>query len=303
MAKRPLKSRTPSNARKPRRPSATPPEYKDASRGERLQRILADAGIASRRAAEQMIEEGRVSVNGDTITALPAWADPEKDRIEVDGRPIGKPRRQSHTYLLVNKPRGVICTNEDPQGRRTIVEMVPHQQRLFCVGRLDADSTGLVLLTDDGDLAQHLTHPRYEVPKTYEVSIKGALTDEDVDRMKRGMYLADKSGDVVASHAESVRRLDSDRERTRMLITLREGRNREIRRLLARLGHNVRRLQRVALGPLKLKGVAAGNWRALTRGEVQSLRKTAAGAERQQKRAAKPAPRPSAPRGRKNIKA
>ena len=262
--------------------SQVPSEFKDAARGERLQRILADAGVASRRAAEQMIEEGRVSVNGVTITALPAWANPASDRIEVDGRPLqrsrpGKPT--SHTYLLINKPRGVICTNDDPQGRKKVIDLVPHPQRLFCVGRLDAESTGLVLLTDDGDLAERLTHPRYQVPKTYEVSIKGVLSEEDMDRLKRGMYLANKSGDVAHSHAEQVRRLDSDRDRTRMLITLSEGRNREIRRLLARLGHKVRRLQRVALGPLRLKGVGVGQWRALNRAEVQMLRKTANAAE------------------------
>jgi pseudouridine synthase len=218
-----------------------------------------------------------------TITNLPAWANADTDRVEVDGRPLPRGKTKSHTYLLVNKPRGVICTNEDPQGRKKIIDMVPHPQRLFCVGRLDAESTGLVLLTDDGDLAQRLTHPRYEVPKTYEVSIKGVLSEEDMDRLKRGMYLADKSGETARSHAESVKRLDSDRERTRMLITLSEGRNREIRRLLARLGHSVRRLQRVALGPLRLKGVAVGQWRALTRGEVQSLRKTATIAGKQAK--------------------
>lgn len=270
MARRPQQKKT---TRTNQRAEAA--AYKDAARGERLQRILADAGVASRRAAEQMIEEGRVSVNGVTIAALPAWADAENDRIEVDGRPLPRGKAKSHTYLLVNKPRGTICTNEDPQGRKKIIDMVPHAQRLFCVGRLDAESTGLVLLTDDGDLAQRLTHPRYQVPKTYEVSIKGVLSEEDMDRLKRGMYLADKSGDVAHSHAESVKRLDSDRERTRMLITLSEGRNREIRRLLARLGHKVRRLQRVALGPLRLKGVAVGQWRALNRGEVQMLRKTA----------------------------
>ncbi len=249
--------------------------FKDASRGERLQRILADAGVASRRAAEEMIEEGRVAVNGVTVTSLPAWADPEHDHIDIDGRPLPR-KRGGHSYLIVNKPRGVICTNEDPQGRKTIIDIVPQTQRLFCVGRLDAESTGLVLLTDDGDLAHRLTHPRFEVPKTYLVTVKGQLGPEEVEKLRKGMYLADRTGGASRAHAESVHVQAADRERTKLTITLREGRNREIRRMLARLGFKVRRLQRLALGPLKLKGVTAGSWRELTRPEVAELRKAAA---------------------------
>lgn len=238
--------------------------------------MLAEAGVASRRAAEQMIREGRVTVNGETVTTLPAWADPENDRIEIDGRPIARAnKRRGHTYLLVNKPRRVISTTDDELHRRTVVDLVPHRERLFTVGRLDADSTGLILLTDDGPLAHRLTHPRYEVPKTYEVAVKGQLDANDVEKLRRGIFLADKSSAAAKAKAESVRILRRDRERTRLVVTLREGRNREIRRMMARLGHKVHRLKRIALGPLQLKGVASGEWRELTRAEVKALRDAA----------------------------
>ncbi|MEX2672197.1 MAG: pseudouridine synthase [Phycisphaeraceae bacterium] len=254
-----------------------PVDLTDASRGERLHKVLADAGVASRRAAEQMIREGRVAVNGQTVEKLPAWVDPQQDRLTVDGRPVARPsKRQGHTYLLVNKPRRVISTSDDEHGRRTVLELVPHRQRLFPVGRLDADSTGLILLTDDGPLANELTHPRYGVPKTYEVAIDGQLGPTDIEKLRRGMFLADPGKPASAkARAESVRILQRDREKTRLVITLREGRNREIRRMMARLGYKVRRLKRIALGPLQLKGVASGEWRELSRAEIQALRTAA----------------------------
>lgn len=253
---------------------STPAELRKASRGVRLHKAMADAGVASRRDCEAMIAQGRVSVNGHRITQLPIWVDPESDRIAVDGRPIAR-AAPAHTYLLVNKPRATICTSEDEYGRRTVLDLVPHGRRLFCVGRLDADSTGLVLLTDDGDLANQLSHPRYGVPKSYEVSIAGRLSQQDIERLNKGLYLADKSGQTAKASASRVVVLDGDRERTRVRITLKEGRNREIRRMLARLGYNVKRLKRISLGPLQLKGVELGAWRALTRHEVGELRKTA----------------------------
>jgi len=250
-------------------------DLQDADRGVRLHKAMAEAGVGSRRACERLIDDRRVAVNGLVIDFKPVWVDPEADRISVDGRPIQSTSRPGHTYVMLNKSRGVICTSSDPYHRKTVLDMIPHSDRLFCVGRLDAESTGLVLMTDDGALAQRLTHPRYEIAKTYQVAITGSLSDDDITQLTEGIYLADKSGKTAKAHAAEVKVGARDREKTRLTITLREGRNREIRRMLARLGHKVNRLKRVAIGPLRLKGVAAGQWRALTRTEVNALRDAA----------------------------
>lgn len=267
-----------------------PAEFTDASRGVRLQKAMAEAGVASRRDCEAMVTEGRVTVNGQMVAALPAWVDPACDRIEVDGRPIQKKTGKSLTggahkpvYLLVNKPRNVISTSDDPQGRPTVLDLidVPMKQRLFAVGRLDADSTGLLLLTNDGELAQRLTHPRYEVTKRYRVVVRGRIEDGDLAKLRKGLLLAhDRGGKVKRAAMESVRIIKHQTDRTQgdktvLEITLAEGQNREIRRLLARVGLKVRRLERTALGPLKLKGIARGQWRPLDTKELGMLRKAA----------------------------
>ena len=243
--------------------------------GIRLHKAMAEAGVGSRRACEELIEQGHVTVNGQQVRKMPVWVDPAADRVEVDGQAIRRPGRQRHLYLLVSKPRNVICTSRDPQGRRKIIDLVPHERRLFCVGRLDADSTGLVLLTDDGELANRLTHPRYGVPKTYLISVKGLLDDAEIDKLKRGLFLADRGGQAARARAAAVKVVQRDREKTRLEVTLCEGRNREIRRLLARLGHRVRLLQRIAIGPVRLKGIASGDWRELTGAERSALRRAA----------------------------
>jgi len=267
----------PPRSNKPKRDDR-PADLRDATRGPRLHKLLADLGVGSRRTCEQVIAEGRVHVNGVKVDFSPAWVDPVNDRVEVDGVRVNTPRQRhtGHTYLMVNKSRGVICTSADPEGRRTILDLVPHPQRLFCVGRLDAESTGLVLLTDDGELANALTHPRFEVAKSYEVLISGTLDETDLGKLERGVMLSDRrrSG-ARRAQAASIEIVRRDRERTRLRVTLTEGRNREIRRMLARLGYKVRRLNRTALGPLRLKGVARGEWRALTRDEVRALRQAA----------------------------
>jgi pseudouridine synthase len=255
-----------------------PAELRDASRGVRLHKAMADAGVGSRRRCEQLIDDQLVTVNGHLVTKLPVWVDPSADRIEVDGREVARQHGAArHVYLMVNKPRGVICTNRDELGRKRVVDLVPHHERLHCVGRLDAESTGLVLLTNDGELTQQLTHPSHGVPKTYRVTIKGRLDADDVERLRDGIVLADRSGRAGKAKASAVRLVDSHVDRSRLEITLREGRNREIRRMLARLGHKVTKLRRVAIGGVTLKGVAAGEWRALTRVEVGALRKASAG--------------------------
>ncbi len=267
-----------------------PPEFADASRGIRLQKAMAEAGVASRRDCEAMIAEGRVTVNGQMVAALPAWVDPHRDHVEVDGRPMQKRSHKSAVsgahkpiYLAVNKPKRVISTSEDPDGRTTVLGLidVPMKQRLFAVGRLDADSTGLMLLTNDGELANRLTHPRYGITKQYRVSVKGRLEESDLKRLRKGLLLAhDEGAKVKRAAMESVRILKHERDRERgdrttLAITLAEGQNREIRRLLARVGIKVRRLDRIGIGPLRLKGIARGGWRPLTNLEIGKLRKAA----------------------------
>jgi len=261
-------------------PERTPTtDFTDASRGERLQRVLADAGIGSRRACEAMIEAGEVEVNGVMVATLPAWVDPEEDRIVVDGRPLPKPERK--TYLLLNKPPRTLSTLKDEPGadRRTVAELVDHPavSHLFPVGRLDYDTVGLVLMTNDGDLANKLTHPRYGVPKTYRVLVKGTLDADAIRDLERGIYLADrKAGSTVGAKRTSrveISLVYQDREGTMLELTLREGRNRQVRRMMAAVGYPVRKLERVGMGPIRLKGVARGAWRELTRDEVWALRR------------------------------
>ncbi|MEZ6242053.1 MAG: pseudouridine synthase [Phycisphaerales bacterium] len=257
-------------------------DLKDASRGERLQRVLADAGVASRRDCEELIRAGAVEVNGELVTELPAWVDPTTDRILVDGRPLPKPER--HVYVMLNKPARVLSTAEDEPGadRKTVLDLVDHPERarLFPVGRLDYDSLGLVLLTNDGELANRITHPRFGVPKTYKVVVKGVLDEEAARELERGIYLAQRKAGRTEGAARTANVelavLHQDRERTTLEITLREGRNRQVRRMLAAVGFPVKSLERVAVGPVRLRGVARGAWRELTSSEVQALRRAAA---------------------------
>lgn len=270
-----------------KRRSTTKHVYQDKTRGVRIQKVLAEAGIDSRRHCELLVEEGRVVVNGTMIKSLPAWVDPTKDKITVDGRPIKKPRQlhkgsskstHENIYLMLNKPRSVVSTNRDPEGRRCAIDLIqyPGNPRLFCVGRLDADSTGLLLMTNDGELANKLTHPKYGVHKTYEVTIKGSLDTEQVAKLQQGIYLSDKrKGDAAKTAAVRLHLIKRDRDRTSILMELREGRNRQIRRMMANLGHPVKKLKRVSLGSLKLKGVQVGFWRALTAQEIKSLKRDA----------------------------
>jgi len=265
--------------RMPRSSNRKPPfpdELRNSTRGVRLHKAMAEAGVGSRRKCEELIEQKLVTVNGHLVRDLPVWVDPAVDKIEVAGKPVARKRRQGgNLYLMVNKPRGVICTNKDELSRKRIIDLVPHHERLHCVGRLDAESTGLVLLTNDGELTQQLTHPSHGVPKTYRVTIKGRLETEEVERLTEGIFLADRSGRRGKARATNVRLVDRHVDRSRLEITLREGRNREIRRMLARLGHKVTKLRRTAIGGVRLKGVASGQWRALTRAEVNLLRRAA----------------------------
>ena len=256
-------------------------EFTDAKRGQRLQKVMAEAGIASRRHCEQLIEAGEVRVNGHLVQSLPAWVDPVRDHITVAGRKI-----KSHeplVYIMLFKPRGVVSTNEDPEGRPRAIDLVQHplKTRLYPVGRLDMESSGLLLLTNDGQLANRLTHPRHEVHKLYEVTVSGSLDEKDVAKLERGLFLSDRrksraEAAGVSRTAESkLTLLKRDRDRTRLLMELGEGRNRQIRRMMATLGYKVRKLRRVAMGPVKLKGLQPGQWRELTQRELRDLRKSA----------------------------
>ncbi|NQT15498.1 MAG: pseudouridine synthase [Planctomycetes bacterium] len=249
-------------------------EPKGARQGEadqkeqRLQKVLAGAGVGSRRQCEELILTGRVEVDGKVVTQLGTRVDPSQARIRVDGAVLARPRR---VYYALNKPSGVVCTARDPSGRPLATALVPaRDQRLFTVGRLDMNSEGLILLTNDGELANQLTHPRYGVGKTYRVLVAGHLTAETAARLRRGIHLAEGPAQVV--DAKIQRRY---KQSTILEMVLEEGRNREVRRVLARVGHKVLRLVRVAIGPLRLGKLASGEYRRVTRAEVDALRHAA----------------------------
>lgn len=235
--------------------------------GIRLQKVLAAAGIASRRAGEEMIAEGRVEVNGAIVIEQGLRVDPERDVIRVDGSRIPPPRR--HRYLVLNKPRGVVSTMDDPEGRPTLSEYLPRgSQRLFHVGRLDTDTDGLILLTNDGDFAHRLAHPSYEVPKTYMVEVLGLVDTRTLKRLERGVTLDD--GPVKPDRLKLISRNDS-KGRTLLRVTLHEGRNRIVRRMMDAVGHPVEKLARIAIGPVRLGQLPVGQTRDLTQEELGAL--------------------------------
>ncbi|MEW6746319.1 MAG: pseudouridine synthase [Planctomycetota bacterium] len=245
------------------RASSPPP-----SRPVRLQRFLANAGLGSRRSCEAIITAGRVTVDGKTVRELGTVVDPEQQRISVDGRALQAARP---LYLALYKPPGYVCSNRQQGDTPRAVDLLRSvRTRLFCVGRLDKDSEGLLLLTNDGELCNRISHPRYGVAKTYRVDVKGEPHPESLERLRHGVWLAE--GRAAPARIQVLRRT---RERTILLITLREGKNREIRRLLARVGLRVRRLVRVRVGPVRLQGLKRGAWRHLTRDELASLRRNA----------------------------
>lgn len=239
--------------------------------GVRLQKVLAQAGIGSRRGCEALIGEGRVEVNSEVVTEQGRRVDPERDVIRVDGARIPPPRR--HLYLALNKPRGVVVTMDDPEGRRTVADLLAEgasrslkKERLFHVGRLDTDSEGLLILTNDGDFAHKLAHPSYHVPKTYIVEVTGVVGPQTLRRLRRGITLED--GPVRPT---SVKIVSSAGEKSLLKITLPEGRNRIVRRTMEAVGHPVRRLSRIGIGPVRLGNLQVGEYRELTREELGGL--------------------------------
>ncbi|HET9831937.1 MAG TPA: pseudouridine synthase [Vicinamibacterales bacterium] len=232
---------------------------------ERLQKILSQAGIASRRASEKLMLEGRVSVNGVTVTELGTKADPAHDDIRVDGRRIKAPER--HRYLLLNKPRGYVTTRSDPQKRATVLDLLKGvREYIYPVGRLDYDSEGLLILTNDGDLAARLTHPRHGIARVYDVRVLGEPDAHDVSRLAKGVTIdgrRSERADVVALGAGHLR------------ITVHEGRNRQVRKMCDAIGHPVTELRRIAVGPIRDPKLKPGQWRDLTPQEVERLRRAA----------------------------
>ena len=237
----------------------------EAPEGVRLQKVLAGAGLASRRTAELMIEDGRVEVNGHVVTRLGARVDPARDHIRVDGRRL--PPQRPHRYLALNKPVGVVSTMEDPEGRRTLADFVPPKAgRLFHVGRLDTDTEGLIVLTNDGELAQRLSHPKFEVPKTYLAEVLGTVDRVTLARLSHGVTLED--GPLTP---DKVKLIDTAGGRSLLQVTLHSGRHRVVRRLFDAVGHPVRRLARTRIGPIRLGSLPVGATRDLTRQELGDL--------------------------------
>ena len=235
----------------------------------RLQKILAAAGIASRRKAEQLIAAGRVTVNGKVVTELGSKADPATDTITVDGKPLQAAQRP--IYLMLNKPKGYVTTTSDPEGRPTVMQLLGNlAERVYPVGRLDYASEGLLLVTNDGAVAQKLTKAGSHVPKTYHVKISGKPSDQAIQRLRTGITIALDDHRRVKLSPTKIRLLE-DAPNPWYEITLIEGRNRQIRRMFEEVGHHAEKIKRVQLGPLTLD-VAPGKFRALTEREVHALK-------------------------------
>lgn len=230
---------------------------------ERLHKVLAARGVASRRKAEQMIADGRVTVDGEVVRTLGARVDPESARIAVDGRPV---QDEAKRYIMLNKPPGYITTASDERGRRTVLDLVDVPERVVPVGRLDRPTCGLLLLTNDGELAHRIMHPRFELEKEYEVLLDGNPPRPELDRLAKGVSV---DGEMVRpSEVWAVR---NEPDGTVLRIVIHEGRNRIVRRMMERIGYAVLRLERIRLGPILLQGVPRGTWRDLTAGEVDQL--------------------------------
>ncbi len=254
----------------------------------RLQRFLAAAGLGSRRQCEDYITTGRVSINGQDVQDLGTTVDPSTDKVRVDGELV---RAEPKKYYVLNKPTGYVCTHRDPAGRSRAIDLMPqHGPRLFTVGRLDENSQGLLLVTNDGDLANRLAHPRYHVERTYRVQVAGVPTPEVFQQFKRGMHFTEG-----VFRVKSIKKVKTVGKSTVLELVLTEGQNREIRRLLARAGHKVLNLERVGFGPLRLGKLVPGEFRLLRPAEVKELQQFATrpgtkGGQRSRKPAA---PRPS----------
>ena len=235
---------------------------------ERLQKILSQAGVASRRASEQLMLDGRVTVNGVTVRELGTKADATTDDIRADGRRVKVVT--THRYLLLNKPRGYVTTRADPEGRPTVVDLLRGvREYVYPVGRLDFDSEGLLILTNDGDLAARLTHPSHGVARVYEAKVLGAPDDRDLERLRKGVSIDGRR--TAVADVKSV----GEGAKARLVITVREGRNRQVRKMCDAIGHPVTALKRVAIGPLRDAALKLGHWREMLPTEVERLKRSA----------------------------
>ncbi|OAB44240.1 pseudouridine synthase [Paenibacillus glacialis] len=237
---------------------------------ERLQKILAQAGIASRRKCEDLIVAGKVEVNGEVVTTLGTKADPDQDIITVSGRPI---RNEKKVYLVMNKPKGVITSASDPEGRKIVSDYLRDiKERVYPVGRLDYDTEGLLLLTNDGEFANLLTHPKHHVPKTYMATVKGVPHGTELDKLKQGIML----DDGMTSPADvEYKDIDTAKNEATISITIYEGRNRQVRRMFEAISHPVIKLKRISFGDLLLQNLKRGLFRHLTKNEIEDLIKLA----------------------------
>ena len=235
----------------------------------RLQKILSAAGVASRRASEQMILDGRVMVNGETIRALGSIADPSKDVIKVDGRRIKTD--VAHRYIVLYKPKGYVTTRSDPEGRRTVMDLIGEGAYIYPVGRLDYDSEGLLLMMTDGELAARLMHPRHEVDKVYEVIVMGTPDPRAVEKLRKGVFIEGGRTSPADIHVGTT--VKGSRPTSKLTITIREGRNRQIRKMCSAVGLPVRDLRRIRMGPIGLGRLKPGQWRDLTAEEVRRLKR------------------------------
>lgn len=254
----------------------------------RIQKLLAEAGTGSRRDVEEMILQGRISVNGQVVASLPCFVE-ISDEILVDGQSVRK-RPEDKVYVLLNKPKGVICTQRDEPGfhRPKAVDLIPNiGRRVYCVGRLDEESTGLIVLTNDGELTQALTHPSFEVEKTYIVGVDGNLTAEEVDMLRRGRWVAGRR-----TRGAWVKVIHRGREQSLMEVKIAESRNLHVRPMLVSLGHKVCRMHRSAIGPIDDRGLKIGRFRFLTGPEVTALRQAAGQDKRTPRNVSAEAPPP-----------
>jgi len=245
---------------------------------ERLQKLIAAAGIASRRHAEELITSGRVSVNGKVVNTLGAKADPKTDHIKVNGKLI-KPllRPQDKVYVVLNKPKGYLSSLSDPEGRPLVTDLIPSALgRVHPVGRLDFNTEGLILLTNDGEFTNYVTSPRNQIPKVYKVKVKGVPTEYAIQRLRRGIRLDDQKR---AAPAE-IERLEETKTNAWFAVTLHEGRNQQIRRMFDAIGHSVLKLSRVRIGPLDGLKLKSGQWRLLTPLEVKKFYRTGSSTSR-----------------------
>src|SRR5215831_9588077 len=255
--------------------SQSPHTAESMHAAQRLQKVLSQAGVASRRLAEELIVQGRVQVNGRTVTELGTKADPDSDEIKVDGRRIHTQKRKR--YILLNKPRGYITSRNDPEQRPTVMDLIRSvREYIYPVGRLDYDSEGLLLLTNDGDLAARLTHPRHEVDKVYEARVRGVPDEHVLERLAKGVTIeGQRTAPAKVRVLDPPKKFPSENEQTRVELAIHEGRHRQVRQMFDAVGHPVVRLRRVRIGPIEDPQMPPGHWRELTPPEVARLQRAA----------------------------